>query len=145
MLKLHVMAIAEETPGPRVPIIDKHDRMRIAREKAGYSSLDAFARELSKVLGFRVAGSTVGAWERGTNQPSHHKLTETKLLHAWAQVTGYDVEWLTFGSKSLMACSSDDVVRPLTEVTHNILGQGHLPFDTGMPGPICIVDKVFVG
>jgi len=129
------------TPGPRVPVIDKHDRMRIARVKSGYRSLKDFAVELSKVIGFDVPGSTVGAWERGTNHPQQHGLTETSLLKAWAKVTGFDVAWLTFGTYAIMEWNAESTPDlQVAPVPPDPL-QMELWTDNPLPGPTGLVAK----
>lgn len=68
----------------RVPEFDVSDRLRKARETAGYDQA-----ELADLIG--VSRETVGNYERGRTRP--RKI----VMNAWALATGVPVEWLRDG------------------------------------------------
>jgi hypothetical protein len=64
------------------------DRLRKSREHCGIKSADDMAHRLNERLGHRLdkplSGSTVSAWEKGTNQPTRIRLDE--LVRAWVDI-----------------------------------------------------------
>lgn len=62
-------------------VIEMHDRMRLARIKAGLEQ-----EEIAEILG--VSSSTVSNWENGRTS------VKVPFLSAWAQVTGFNMSSL---------------------------------------------------
>lgn len=95
------------------------DRFRKARLFAGIKSTNDMAVKLSEYLGVTVGGGAVGAWERGTNQPSKGGLREHLVIRAYADICGVDEEWLRSRCFQLLPTSQgqlsmlDDLGEPL--------------------------------
>jgi transcriptional regulator with XRE-family HTH domain len=68
-----------------VPEFDMGDRLRKARESAGYMSQEAFARAID------LSRATVSNYERGGVE---HRMI---VLKAWARETNVSLEWLMTG------------------------------------------------
>lgn len=66
-----------------------HDRLRLARERAGLAQ-----RDIAKKL--NVSESSVSGWEKGTSQPRNLP----KAVRVYAELTGYPEAWLWTGSAS---------------------------------------------
>lgn len=117
------MADVQLAPTPAtVPAWTIYDRMNKARDWARIKSLDVMAQRLTAHLlacGFELTGplnaSTVGAWERGTNQPNKLGITQLQLLAAWAAVTNVELDWLERGVGTVSTWSS-----PLTLVSNTV-------------------------
>lgn len=62
-------------------VIEQHDRMRLARMKAGLEQ-----DEMAEILG--VSSSTISNWEHGRVS------VKTPFLAAWAQITGFNMSSL---------------------------------------------------
>lgn len=75
-----------DSDGGRVPTWNLADRLRKAREHAGFKRQEDMAATL------HVSRSAVGNWETGENKPSYLALLR------WAEVTDVPLEWLTDGT-----------------------------------------------
>jgi hypothetical protein len=65
------------------------DRLRKSREHCGIKSAGDMAVRLNEHFGHRpdhrsISGSTVSAWEKGTNQPTRIRMDE--LVHVWVDI-----------------------------------------------------------
>lgn len=69
----------------RIPQFNKGDRLRKAREEAGYDQRD-FAEHIG------VSRQTI------TNAEKGHKAVRKITINAWALATGVPVEWLEHGT-----------------------------------------------
>lgn len=87
----------------RIPTWTLGDRLRKAREHAGYARQQDIADEL------HVSRSAVAGWENGTHAPSY------LALYRWAEVTDVPLEWLRDGDPGGDGGDGGDA--PITAVT----------------------------
>ena len=65
--------------------MELHDRMHLARVRAGHANASEFARQVG------VAPNSVYRYERGDQSPSVH------IAAKWAELTGVTTDWLISG------------------------------------------------
>lgn len=110
-------------PEPRIPEWSLGDRLRKAREEAGYKQGD-IAALLAQRLGIKCDRSKVAAWEGGTQPTQGVRMPQ--VITAWAELCHVDEAWLAgFRTGSFLTVltnenpepSGDDTPRPrLTSV-----------------------------